>query len=490
VFVLGADRAVVVASFAMAACSQGHLQQHQDFDSGPPPPVCGNNVIQPGQQCNGTNLDGQTCKTLGYISGSLACSPTCQFDTSGCSRICGNGQCDALKQCDGTNLCGHTCAQWGFYSCDATCNLVTTSCVPTLFNVSPAVASTLNLPIVRFGKALTATWMDLAIAVPAGNPGPVVQIDGYDSAVIFSPERTLGISQGFQPPFLYQEVIGHGYTDVLLASATGTGVLLYWWDPSNQLFQSITTPLGCAVQEYAVADLNNDGKPDIVVSCGSPSQQIGILAGGQTSPFSMVTWLASINEPIQGIQVAVTGNSANPDIVFRRINTNDLGVLAGDGKLGFTLLPDSAVGNVVGQPYLVDLDLDGKPDLTVVDVSNLKLHLYPGTGVLTFGSSVDIDTVGTPIGMHIKDIDLDGLPDISFASQPGSIAALKNLGSAGTARFNFRRQDTAVTGIGLFTSFDLGDYDQDGDLDAMVGGAVNSDGGGGGLIVFLSNNVL
>lgn len=48
-------------------------------------PECGNGVIDPGEQCDGTNLNGFDCTNLGYTGGTLACDPvTCTFDTSMC----------------------------------------------------------------------------------------------------------------------------------------------------------------------------------------------------------------------------------------------------------------------------------------------------------------------------------------------------------------------------------------------------------------------
>jgi hypothetical protein len=45
---------------------------------------CGNNIIDSGEQCDGSNLGGQTCVGLGYAGGTLSCTASCTFDTSGC----------------------------------------------------------------------------------------------------------------------------------------------------------------------------------------------------------------------------------------------------------------------------------------------------------------------------------------------------------------------------------------------------------------------
>jgi hypothetical protein len=145
--------------------------------------LCGNGVIDPGEECDGSNLAGRTCGTEGFTGGTLGCTPQCKLDTSLCGECndgvvekslsedcdfgsmgpiindtcmslgyptpgspgcltnckydlapcqCGDGKIEGMEQCDGTDLNGHTCASEGFtagtLSCDATCKLVTTSC--------------------------------------------------------------------------------------------------------------------------------------------------------------------------------------------------------------------------------------------------------------------------------------------------------------------------------------------------------------------------
>ena len=56
-----------------------------------PEPYCGDGIINNNEQCDGTNLGGITCATLGLIGGTLNCYPArsqnqCTFDTSRCTR--------------------------------------------------------------------------------------------------------------------------------------------------------------------------------------------------------------------------------------------------------------------------------------------------------------------------------------------------------------------------------------------------------------------
>jgi hypothetical protein len=45
---------------------------------------CGDGTLDAGEECDGSNLGGESCTTVGFGSGALACGPGCRFDTSAC----------------------------------------------------------------------------------------------------------------------------------------------------------------------------------------------------------------------------------------------------------------------------------------------------------------------------------------------------------------------------------------------------------------------
>ena len=53
--------------------------------------VCGNGIIEGGEDCEGSNLGGATCSSLGYESGTLSCRSDCTFNTSDCTAASGGG---------------------------------------------------------------------------------------------------------------------------------------------------------------------------------------------------------------------------------------------------------------------------------------------------------------------------------------------------------------------------------------------------------------
>ncbi len=49
--------------------------------------ACGNGNINAGEQCDGSNLNGQTCTTLGFYGGVLRCNADCTFDATQCGTL-------------------------------------------------------------------------------------------------------------------------------------------------------------------------------------------------------------------------------------------------------------------------------------------------------------------------------------------------------------------------------------------------------------------
>jgi sugar lactone lactonase YvrE len=100
------------------------------------PTLCGNGTLDPLEECDGSDLNGQTCITRGRFGGNLSCHD-CRFDESACGppSWCGNDRVEMGEQCDGTDLAGQTCLTRGhgpgFLDC-LSCMFDTTLCGPPL----------------------------------------------------------------------------------------------------------------------------------------------------------------------------------------------------------------------------------------------------------------------------------------------------------------------------------------------------------------------
>ncbi|MBU1221228.1 DUF4215 domain-containing protein [Myxococcota bacterium] len=98
-------------------------------------PSCGNGSRQPGEVCDGLDLNEVTCEDLGYTGGTLACSTYCQYDTAACTGegpVCGNGVVEVGEDCDGSAMNDSMCENTGYLSglllCNANCTFNYSGC--------------------------------------------------------------------------------------------------------------------------------------------------------------------------------------------------------------------------------------------------------------------------------------------------------------------------------------------------------------------------
>ena len=103
----------------------------------PPEPgaFCGDGSVDPGEVCDVGDLAGEDCESLGYGPGVLTCQGDCEdFNTAGCSTLpaCGDDHADPGEECDGFDLDGENCSSLGFdigvLQCHDDCTYDTSTC--------------------------------------------------------------------------------------------------------------------------------------------------------------------------------------------------------------------------------------------------------------------------------------------------------------------------------------------------------------------------
>jgi alpha-tubulin suppressor-like RCC1 family protein len=95
---------------------------------------CGNAIVENGESCDGEFLSDETCESLGFAGGTLGCSCP-DFDTSEClceSQSCGDGVLDAGEECDGSQMGEASCQSLGYsggtLGCENGCSFDLANC--------------------------------------------------------------------------------------------------------------------------------------------------------------------------------------------------------------------------------------------------------------------------------------------------------------------------------------------------------------------------
>jgi len=136
--------------------------------------------------------------------------------------------------------------------------------------------------------------------------------------------------------------------------------------------------------DAAIADLNHDGKPDLVVA-ESFGQRVAVLLGNGDGTFGSPTFYSttSLGQAPTGVVVADFNLDGIPDIAFGMYNGDplaDSGLLYGNGDGSFQS-PIPILGNLDGGYSLTagDFDNDGAPDLAIPILYQRKIAVLLNT---------------------------------------------------------------------------------------------------------------
>jgi len=221
-----------------------------------------------------------------------------------------------------------------------------------------------------------------------------------------------------------------------------------------------------------LADLDGDGKPDVVVSVQAPTGGHNIviwfknLGGGNFAAPAVLTSNAAGDNT--SIAVADVNGNGRPDIMYAIASSTPSTefihtlVNQGNGQFVDTLTP--GLNGVTGVFNTLDFNLDGKPDLVVqvlLPAGGIALHAFSGNGDGSF-SSAATTTLSPPLAYEplqfvSGDFDHDGFPDLAGVdgeTEPSHILYL-----FGNGRGNF----TPVNVVGPMGWFELAAADINGD---------------------------
>lgn len=229
----------------------------------------------------------------------------------------------------------------------------------------------------------------------------------------------------------------------------------------------------------AFADIDGDGKPDVIWG----GNRAATIILNQSTPGN-ISFSSSVTVTTQDpgfcnttdVKVADLDGDGKNDIITAGYNCSTVGIVRNTstpGTLSFDpyfILPSS------GQVYGVavgDLNNDGKPEIVAGNRNVSILHVFenqstPGTlNAASFLTPVNLAAAGSTV--MIEDMTGDGKPEV-LSSNGGSLYGFNNnysgTGAINSSSFGPARTWTLSCG-GVPRMFDLGDVDMDGYIDAV-----------------------
>jgi hypothetical protein len=271
-----------------------------------------------------------------------------------------------------------------------------------------------------------------------------------------------------------------GKPELIMANALGNSISILKNSSSvgNVLFENkVDLPVGSDPKYVAIGDLDGDGKPDLVTvnfNSGNAST-LSVLrntgTGGAVS-FGTRTDIATGNGTL-GLGMADINGDGKPDLIVTSGNSGFFSILLNTTvgtTISFAPKQDFTLFSHPNNLVAADVDKDGRTDIITSNFSDGNVSVYRNTstgGMLSLASRLDYSTGSFSGDVSAGDLDLDGRLDLIVRNN-SQFSFLKNNSTPGSISFS-SPQNFALNA----TNSSIGDLNGDGKPDLCTGQALS-----------------
>ena len=332
---------------------------------------------------------------------------------------------------------------------------------------------------------------DLLVATTVDQGGPnspgvaAVYLGNPASPGTYQPGATYPTTGSDPSGIAAVDLTGSGHTDLVISNFSSGNASIFMHDPANpgKYLAATTVTTGGQPNQVVSADINGDGKPDLVLADLSTSGNAIVLIQNATSPGTFATLNLPTGNMTPSVAVGDLNGDGLPDVVAADYDTN-----GNHGQVTIFFQNPASPGSFLApvtfpagaQPQsvrIMDVNGDGLPDLIVANrgpgsdgtgAPGVSVLLQDATHPGSFLAPVTYATPWGAIDVAVADLNGDGKPDLVVASlgpaPTGAVSVLlQNASSPGTFL-----AATSYAGFGQPLSVAIADLNGDGHPDIAV----------------------
>ena len=224
------------------------------------------------------------------------------------------------------------------------------------------------------------------------------------------------------------DVNGDGKPDLLVTNSGASSISVLLGNGNGTFQAQRSFDAGYIASSLVVADVNGDGKPDLIVanyglSFLYPGYSVSVLLGNGDGTFQAQQTFATGENP-QSVAVADVNGDGKPDLIVTNTGSsyypgNTVSILLGNGNGTFQDQQTLATGDSPDSVVVADVNGDGKPDLVVANSGSGSVSVLLGNGGGTFQAQQTFATGNSPDAVAVSDVNGDGRPDVVVANYGG-----------------------------------------------------------------------